>query len=132
MDDQGAREYCRKCGAEVFSFSTKRAESDGLSYCVKCAERADSKYIAENTCSVCTRLLSKGEARFLLASRLYSEERLPMAERMVCSGCYSKVATSTRSRMEFASKARRIRESIRKSLVKRMFAAKSYSLSEAQ
>lgn len=125
-------ERCTRCGLQVFPFSSKMAESDRQVYCVKCAEHVDSAYMAKNICSVCTRLLSKSEARFINASKLYSEGRLSIAERMVCAGCYKKLSISVRNRMEFSGKARQIRESIRRSIVKRMFAAKNYSVQEVK
>jgi protein-arginine kinase activator protein McsA len=131
IQEQEGVERCGRCGVQVFSFSMKRAESDQMAYCTKCAERVDSEYMAKNLCSVCTRLLSKGEVRFLLPSMLYSDERLEISKRLVCSGCYRKLSTSVRSRMQFASRARQIRESLRRSIVRRMFTAKTATLQKA-
>jgi hypothetical protein len=78
----------------VYGFSMCVAESDNVSYCIKCAEEIDRYYLAKNICSLCTRLLYKNEIKFVMPSRLYSSyffDRLPIEHRLMCVSCYRKV-----------------------------------------
>jgi hypothetical protein len=78
----------------VYGFSTGISESEGTSYCIKCAEEIDRYYLAKNICSLCTRLLCKDEIKFVMPSRIYSSyffDRLPIEHRLMCVSCYRKV-----------------------------------------
>ena len=85
-------EYCRRCGSILYDFSKKRSASDGYCYCIKCAEYLDKKYLIDNTCSVCARTLGKADVKFVMPSRLYSTEQLPLEKRLVCVSCYKRIA----------------------------------------
>ena len=88
-------EHCNKCGSIVYPFSKETAVSEGSSYCVKCAEEIDRYYLAKNTCSVCTRLLERGDVKFVMPSRLFSSyffDRLPIEHRLMCVGCYRRAS----------------------------------------
>ena len=91
-------ECCKRCGSVIYGFSKKRSASDGLYYCIKCAEYLDKKYLIENTCSVCARTFSKGEVKFVMPSRIYSTSPLPLAKRLVCVNCYKRFASKIRTR----------------------------------
>ena len=94
MKQEHTTEHCEKCGSVVYGFSKSFAVSNGESYCTKCAEELDRTYLEGNTCSVCTRLIDRTEVKFVMPSRLYSSyffDRLPMAKRLMCTGCYRKV-----------------------------------------
>lgn len=85
---------CGRCGSVIYPFSSGIAESDSLSYCVRCSEEIDRYYLSKNICSLCTRLINKREVKFVLPSRIYSSyffDRLPIEHRLMCIGCYRKV-----------------------------------------
>lgn len=87
-------ELCNRCGSIVYGFSRGVAESDSLSYCIKCSEEIDRYYLARNICSVCTKLLGRDEIKFVMPSRIYSSyffDRLPIEHRLMCVRCYRKV-----------------------------------------
>ncbi|MDE1810778.1 MAG: hypothetical protein KGH66_01940 [Candidatus Micrarchaeota archaeon] len=88
----GIEDYCGRCGTPVREFSRKMAASTGNYYCVRCAEDIDRLYLAKNSCSVCSRLLSRKENKFVMPSTVYNEYSRPLAKRLVCSGCYSRMA----------------------------------------
>ncbi len=113
----GEVDYCRKCGTSVYPFSVKRAASDGLLYCTKCAEKADTEYLTRHSCSVCTKLLSASEVKFVMPSRVYGHKPVPQSERLVCVSCYQRVATRVRDRATFRHKVLQIRADIRKSMM---------------
>jgi len=88
-------ERCNRCGSLVYPFSKETSVSEGSSYCVKCAEEIDRSYLAKNTCSVCTRLLERGDVKFVMPSRLFSSyffDRLPVEHRLMCVKCYRKAS----------------------------------------
>jgi hypothetical protein len=88
-------EHCERCGSLVYPFSKETSVSDGSSYCVKCAEELDRGYLAKNTCSMCTRLLDRGEVKFVMPSRMYSSyffDRLPITHRLMCVKCYRRAS----------------------------------------
>ncbi len=89
---------CRRCGSAVYGFSKKMAASDGLYYCIKCAEHLDKKYLIENTCSFCAKTFIKGEVKFVAPSKVYSASPLPLEKRLVCVNCYRRFATRSRIR----------------------------------
>lgn len=95
-------EYCRRCGTAVYGFSKKLAASDNSYYCVRCAEELDKRYMVRNICSVCNRLLKKQELKFVMPSRMYSSNSIPIGHRLLCGACYKRVARRTRIR-SFAS-----------------------------
>jgi len=85
---------CGRCGSVIYPFSRGIAESDSLSYCVRCSEEIDRYYLSKNICSLCTRLINKSEVKFVLPSRIYSSyffDRLPIEHRLMCTGCYKRV-----------------------------------------
>jgi hypothetical protein len=117
--DGMSKEYCRKCGAEVYPFSKKYSVSASEYFCVKCAERADSEYIIKNSCSVCNRLLGKNEVKVVMPSKAYSIGPVPLLDRLVCTQCYKKVASRNPDRRSFAHRMQQVRAGIRKSIAKR-------------
>jgi protein-arginine kinase activator protein McsA len=92
-------ESCKRCGSVIYGFSKKRSASDGLYYCIKCAEYLDKKYLIENTCSVCARTFSRGEIKFVMPSKIYSMSPLPLAKRLVCVNCYKRFAIKNKMRV---------------------------------
>jgi len=117
--DEMSKEYCRKCGAEVYPFSKKYSVSASEYFCVKCAERADSEYIIKNSCSVCNRLLGKNEVKVVMPSRAYSIGPVPLFDRLICAQCYKRVASRNRARSTFIQRMQRVRTNIRKSIAKK-------------
>ncbi|MGC8669949.1 MAG: hypothetical protein ACP5TL_02230 [Candidatus Micrarchaeia archaeon] len=83
-------EFCQKCGRRVYSFSKRRAASDGREYCIKCAEEVDRQYLEDYTCSVCKRLIGKSEIKFVLPSSAYNSTDMPMHKRLLCVSCYQR------------------------------------------
>jgi hypothetical protein len=101
-----ANELCRRCGNEVYGFSKKMSASDGLYYCIKCAESIDKKHLIENTCSFCARTFIKGEVKFVAPSKTYGTSHMPLEKRLVCVGCYKRFATKSRARITNLLKSR--------------------------
>lgn len=91
-------EYCGRCGTPVQESTRKIAASDSQLYCIRCAEEADRQYLAKNTCSVCSRLLKRGEHKFVMPSRLYAGESTPVLQRLACAECYGRIARSNTTR----------------------------------
>lgn len=109
---------CGRCGLHVYQFSRKLAQSDGRYYCIKCAEELDRNYLMKNGCSLCGRLLSKKEAKFVLPSSIYGAYSMPLLDRLACIRCYTKLLKRTRITRRVGSGARNVRDSIRKSIAK--------------
>ena len=89
-----ATEHCDKCGVIIYAFSMDVAISDNSSYCIKCAEELDRHYLANNVCTLCTRLLDKNDIKVVMPSRLYSSyffEKLPIGNRLMCITCFRRV-----------------------------------------
>ncbi len=110
-------ERCMRCGATMYGFSRKVAESDGLCYCTKCAELLDKRYLIENTCSVCARHLGKSEAKFVMPSSIYSASLLPVTRRLICVSCYRRFAIKSRARP--IRSIRQLRQGFRRVLLAR-------------
>ena len=88
----GTSEYCGRCGTPVREFSSKMAASNGAYYCVRCAEELDRQYLAAHTCSVCSKMLSRSEGKFVMPSTIYNEYSRPLMKRLICTSCYGKMA----------------------------------------
>ena len=115
------KEYCRKCGLEVFPFSRKYSVSMGEYFCVKCAEKVDREYILKNSCSVCRKMFGRNDARMVLPSKVYNEDRrLLISDRLVCAPCFKAMGMKVRDRITFTSKVNGLRQQIRRSLAKKM------------
>lgn len=120
IEEEGGKEYCRQCGTAIYPFSRKYAISTGEYFCVKCAERVDKEYLIKHSCSVCTRLIKGDEVKFVMPSKIYGADSLPLSDRLVCAECYKVVARQDRERVGMSQKIGQIRAGIRKSLAKRM------------
>ncbi len=125
MDEYTAKEYCRKCGMEVYPFSKKYSVSTGESFCVKCAERVDREYLVKNSCSVCRKLLKANEVKLVMASKIYGTTTLPLVDRLICTECYKRIGTRSMDRVSFRNALSQVRANIRHSLMKR--AVRQYS-----
>lgn len=97
-------------------------------YCVKCAEELDKNFLAQMSCAVCGKHLYRDEAKYVMSSKFFGGEAMPITERLVCASChnvvkdrmhYSSAVENTKS-MQKAAKA-----IIRKSVIRGMFAAKN-------
>ncbi|HUY70327.1 MAG TPA: hypothetical protein VMV00_02035 [Candidatus Baltobacteraceae bacterium] len=88
----GTNDYCGRCGTPVREFSRKMATSNGAYYCIRCAEDLDRQYLAKNTCSVCSKMLNRSEGKFVMPSAVYNEYSMPVMKRLVCTGCYGRMA----------------------------------------
>lgn len=119
MEDYEAREYCRKCGSEMYPFSRKYSVSSGEYFCVKCAEKTDSEYLAKHSCSVCKRLLAKDEVKLVMPSKVYGSEQLALMDRLVCTACYKQIGNRTMDRRSFRQKMAQVRANIRKGIIRR-------------
>jgi len=93
-----SEEYCRRCGSVIYDFSKKKSASDGLDYCIKCAEHLDTRHLIANTCSACARSFGKGEVKFVMPSKIYSTSPMPLEKRLMCVGCYRHFAVRNRVR----------------------------------
>lgn len=116
MDETASREYCSRCGMEVFPFSKKYSVSSGAFFCVKCAEQVDREYLVKHSCSVCKRLLKSGDVKLVLPSKLYGDGRLPLADRLICTQCYKSVASKSMDRRSFRQRMQQVRANIRKGI----------------
>ncbi len=114
-----SKEYCRKCGTEVYPFSKKYSLSASEYFCVKCAEKTDSEYIIRNSCSVCNKLLGKNDVKVVMPSRIYSVGPVPLMDRLICTQCYKRVATKNMDRRSFVQKMQQVRSGFRKSIIKK-------------
>lgn len=94
----GTIDYCGRCGTPVREFSRKMAASNGAYYCVRCAEELDRQYLVKNTCSVCAKMLNRAEHKFVMPSTIYNEYSRPLANRLICSSCYGKMARGNMTR----------------------------------
>ncbi len=126
MDEVISREYCSKCGMELFSFSRKYSVSASDYFCVKCAEKADREYLIKNTCSVCKKLLKKDEVKLVMPSMVYGDEPMPLMDRLICTQCYSTIGNRSMDRRSFRQRMSMIRANIRKGMTRRV-AQKQYS-----
>jgi hypothetical protein len=111
------QEYCRKCGAGIYPFSKKYSVSESEYFCVKCAERADSEYIIRHSCSVCNRLLGNNEVKVVMPSKAYGVGPVPLLDRLICTGCYKRVASRNSDRRTFVQRMQYIRAGIRRNLM---------------
>ncbi len=89
FESNSEEEYCPRCGTRIYAFSKKKAASDGKTYCIKCAEEIDRKYLQEYTCSVCKRVLEKSEVKFVLPSSSFGLIEMPLHKRLLCADCYA-------------------------------------------
>ncbi len=83
----------------VYPFSSREAMSDHHRYCIGCAEELDARYILKNSCSLCGRLMSKREVKFVLPSMAYGESSMPVNERLACDACYKRALRRNRVRL---------------------------------
>ncbi len=119
MEEFAESERCKKCGMEVYPFSKKYSVSSGDYFCIKCAEKADRDYLIKNSCSVCKRLLDRGEVKIVMPSKIYGAERMPVIDRLICMGCYRRMGSRSMDRRSFRHKISQIRLGIRKGFAKR-------------
>ncbi len=91
-------------GEGIYGFSRKKAASDGVEYFNDEAEERDLKYIVENSCMRCDRLLSKREVRVVPPQYLQSKDKYVMqnivARRVMCVPCYNRITSSTREKIK--------------------------------
>ncbi len=120
MEEMVGREYCSKCGIETFPFSKKYSVSASDYFCVKCAERTDKEYLIKNSCSVCKKLLKRNEVKLVLPSKIYSNQPLPLLDRLICSNCYQRIGTRSMDRRSFRHKMERIRANIRAGFMRKV------------
>ncbi len=116
----GQKEYCKKCGIEIFPFSSKFSASKSDYFCVKCAEAYDKEYLIKNSCAMCSKLLSNYEVKVVLPSKHFGESSIEMNDRLSCLGCYTKVAKRNRTRRTIRNGVSSVSTSIRRSLLKGM------------
>lgn len=112
--------YCNRCAIELQQYTKKRMGRDGMSYCARCAERVELEYLAKHTCSVCTRVFRNGESKFVMPSSIYSDNRLPLLQRLVCTDCYKRVASKARDRVSFLSGMYKVRARLSKNIAKEL------------
>ncbi len=117
-------ETCGRCGVRVYQFSKKLAQSDRRYYCIKCAEELDRNYLIKNSCSLCGRILSKKEAKFVLPSSMYGKYSMPLVDRLACNPCYTRLLSRTRIARRIRPVTRTMRDSIRKSIARSLMAKK--------
>lgn len=91
-------------GEGAYKFSKKIAASDGIEYFNDEAEQKDLKYIVENSCMVCSKLLSKRDVRIVPPQYLQNKDKYVMqnfvARRVMCVPCYNRITSSTRERIK--------------------------------
>ncbi|MGC8652143.1 MAG: hypothetical protein ACP5UH_02750 [Candidatus Micrarchaeia archaeon] len=101
-------EFCPRCGNRIYNFSKKRAAADGIEYCIKCAEEVDRDYLEAYTCSMCKRLMSRSEIKFVLPSSAYGSANMPIRKRLLCTTCYNKYNSKPSLRATLLGKASRV------------------------
>ncbi len=89
-------EHCIRCYAVIYPFSSRIAQSDQQKYCVRCAEELDAKYILKNSCSVCGKLMSKKDVKYVLPSTAFGRMGMPLQNRLACVPCYKKLQKKVR------------------------------------
>lgn len=119
MAELGGEEHCNRCGAVVYPFSSREAMSDHHRYCIRCAEELDARYILKNSCSLCGRLMSKREVKFVLPSMAYGESQMPVNDRLACTTCYRKTLRRSRARL-IRTGAQRARGEMRKQITEQL------------
>ncbi|MGC8648353.1 MAG: hypothetical protein ACP5SJ_02535 [Candidatus Micrarchaeia archaeon] len=112
-------EKCPRCGTALHSFSKKYAYSMNRYYCVKCAEELDRNFLAKMTCAVCGKHLGREEVKYVMSSKFFGGEAMPIADRLVCAACHESVEEKVRNRStpEKARNVQRIKTAIRKSIM---------------
>lgn len=65
--------------------------------CNRCETQERERGMAENFCYACRRGLSSSDVKFVMPSRLQGARDLPMPKRLMCTGCYKRYATRSRS-----------------------------------
>jgi ribosomal protein L37E len=113
-------ERCDRCGAQVYQFSKKLAQSNGRYFCVRCAEELDRDYLIKNSCSVCGKIVGKYEVKFVLPSSMYGSSLLPLMDRLACTSCYDKLRKKNVTRLISTQKSvtNVFRESLKKQIAK--------------
>ncbi len=85
---------------ELHNFARKRAEADGRIYDVADAENLDLKYVIENSCMTCNRLLHGSAIRVLPSRYLQEHDRYVrsgiVSKRPMCVACYNSMKSLTR------------------------------------
>jgi len=112
--------YCNKCAVELQQYTKKKLGKDGMNYCAKCAVRADQEYTAKHTCSVCSKTFRNGEPKFVMPSSIYSDNRVPLLQRLICADCYRKVASKARDRVSFLSSMYKVRARLSKNIAREL------------
>ena len=83
--------------------------------------------LARSICSVCAQPIAKGDVRFLMPSRLYSNyilDRLPIENRLACLRCYKEIARLNLTKGPFVKlghiRAKVLRNTARKHAIEMM------------
>ena len=89
---------------ELSNFARKRAEADGRVYDVADAENLDLKYVIENSCMTCNKLLYGNVIRIVPSRYLQEHDKYVrgglVTKRPMCVTCYSSVKSLTRLQMK--------------------------------
>jgi ribosomal protein L37E len=101
-------EVCPRCGRQIYAFSKKKAASDGIEYCIKCAEEVDRDYLQAYACSMCKRLIGKQEIKFVLPSSAYGSANMPMEKRLLCTTCYNRYSKRLPSKIALLGRASKV------------------------
>ncbi len=109
---------------EIYRFAMKKAASDGTEYFNDEAEERDLRYIIENSCMVCDRLLSKSEVRIVPPQYLQSKDKYVMqnivAKRVMCVPCYNRITSTTREKIKehYKSASSKLNEGLAKAFLR--------------
>ncbi len=123
------RDFCVRCSRELYGFSKRTSASTGELLCISCAEREDQKYMAENVCSICARVVTR-EAKFVLPSKAYGKETMPLHDRLICNDCYRReYARSTRLAV-VRKKVNGLHDLVKKDLISRMMQKRNRIMAE--
>jgi|GEM_PF-4409316 len=110
-------EKCPRCGTTLHGFSKKYSYSMSRYYCVKCAEALDRDFLARTTCAICGRHLGKDDVKFVMSSKFFGSEGMPLIDRLVCTSCHPKIAERMRSGSGSMKNHSAIKNAVRKSIV---------------
>ncbi len=106
----GEREGERSGGSELPKFAQKVASSDGFVYAIDEAEKQDLRYLVENSCLMCNKMLPKSAVRVLPTRYIQERDAYVrsgfVAKRYICVPCFNGMKSLTRMRVRSTRRVR--------------------------
>jgi hypothetical protein len=87
--------------------------------CNRCKTQEREQRTAENLCYACKKTLAGSDIKFVMPSRVLGAMELPLQKRLMCTQCYQRYATRTRSSAKafVRMNARRLSGAVRNSFL---------------